>query len=60
MMIYCVISAHILFDDAMELNADKAWVPNQFVKSLISVIDEAARYEGGVFINFCFKTFNEK
>ena len=38
------ISAHILFDDAMELNDDEEWVPNQFVKLMMSIIDEAARY----------------
>ena len=37
-------AAHIFFDDAMELNDDEEWVPNQFVKLMMSIIDEAARY----------------
>ena len=28
----------------MELNDEEEWVPNSFVKLMMSVIDEAARY----------------
>ena len=35
--------AHIFFDDAMELNDEEKWIPNQWVKTLVEVIDEAAR-----------------
>ena len=43
--IYCIFKfpAHIFFDDCMELNDDEEWVPNQFVRLMMSIIDEAAR-----------------
>ncbi|XP_053409096.1 uncharacterized protein LOC123560719 isoform X2 [Mercenaria mercenaria] len=34
--------AHILFDDAMTLNDDEEMVPNDFVKLLVNIMDEAA------------------
>lgn len=34
--------AHILFDDAMVMNDDEEWVPNDFVKLLMTIMDEAA------------------
>ena len=37
-------TAHILFDDTMELNDDEEFVPNQFVKQLVDVVDEAGRW----------------
>ncbi len=37
--------AHVFFDDAFELNDNDKWVPNQFVKTLVAVINEAARCE---------------
>lgn len=36
-------SAHILFDDAFELNDDEKMVPNSFVKLFTSLMNEAAR-----------------
>lgn len=36
-------SAHILFDDAFELNDDEKMVPNSFVKLFASLMNEAAR-----------------
>lgn len=36
-------SAHILFDDAFELNDDDKMVPNSFVKLFASLMNEAAR-----------------
>ena len=41
---YYEFEAHIFFDDAMELNENDKWVPNQFVKMLVAVINEAARF----------------
>ena len=41
---YYEFEAYVFFDDAMELSENDKWVPNQFVKTLVSVIDEAARY----------------
>lgn len=40
---YIFSSAHILFDDAFELNDDEEMVPNSFVKLFASLINEAAR-----------------
>ena len=37
------LTAHVFFDDAMELNDNKEMVPNEYVKRLISIMDEAAR-----------------
>ena len=37
------LSAHILFDHAMEMNEDEEFVPNTFVKLLVSVVADAAR-----------------
>ncbi len=43
---YYEFEGHIFFDDAMEFNKDKRnWVPNSYVKKLVSVINEAARYK---------------
>lgn len=39
-----LLVAHVLFDDATELNDDEEFVPNQFVRQFIEVIDEAGRY----------------
>ena len=41
--ISCLL-AHVFFDDATELNEDEEYVPNQFVKQFLEVIDEAGRY----------------
>ena len=41
---YYEFEGHIFFDDAMDLNENDKWVPNQFVKTLVSVINEAARF----------------
>ncbi|WAR05203.1 MYO3B-like protein [Mya arenaria] len=35
------MEAHIFFDDCMELDDDGEMIPNQFVKSLLSILDEA-------------------
>lgn len=40
---YIFSSAHILFDDAFELNDDEKMVPNSFVKLFASLMNEAAR-----------------
>lgn len=39
----CQSSAHIMFDDAMDLNDDDEFIANEFVHQLVSVIDHAAR-----------------
>ena len=41
---YYEFEGHIFFDDAMDLNENDKWVPNQFVKTLVAVINEAARF----------------
>uniref|UniRef100_A0AAU6PBV1 chitin synthase n=1 Tax=Osedax japonicus TaxID=385425 RepID=A0AAU6PBV1_9ANNE len=38
---YYEFETHVLFDDATELNDDEEFVPNQFVRQFIEVIDEA-------------------
>ncbi len=40
---YYEFEANVFFDDAMELNDDEKWIPNQWVKTLVEVMDEAAR-----------------
>ncbi|KAL3836165.1 hypothetical protein ACJMK2_021607 [Sinanodonta woodiana] len=39
---YYDYEAHIFFDDAMELNDNEEFVPNQFVKMFVEVVEEAA------------------
>ncbi len=41
-----LLSAHILFDDAMTLTDDDEVVPNDFVTQLVTVVDDAGRYAG--------------
>lgn len=38
-----VFTAHIFFDDAMELSDDDRLVPNSFVSDFIDCIDDALR-----------------
>ncbi len=38
-----LLPAHILFDDAMTLNDDEEFIPNDFVKQLVKVVDDAGR-----------------
>jgi len=38
-----LLSAHVFFDDAMELDDDEERVVNNFVKLLVKCMDEAAR-----------------
>jgi hypothetical protein len=35
--------AHILFDDAMALDDNNEFVPNEYVKLLATIMEEAAR-----------------
>lgn len=42
-LILCILSAHIFFDDAMELTDDDKMVPNTFVVDLMSCVDDAIR-----------------
>ena len=37
------LAAHVFFDDAMELDDDEERVVNQFVRLLVTCMDEAAR-----------------
>ncbi len=37
---YYEFEAHIFFDDAIDIDAH---IPNQYVKTLVSVVEEAAR-----------------
>ena len=38
-----IFAAHVLFDDAMELDDDDKWVANKFVVQLLDCMEEAAR-----------------
>ena len=39
----CLNTAHIFFDDAMTLDDDEEFVPNEYVKMLVEVMEEAVR-----------------
>ncbi|KAK7477687.1 hypothetical protein BaRGS_00031071 [Batillaria attramentaria] len=39
---YYEFEANIFMDDAMDFNASSEWMPNDFLKQLVSVVDEAA------------------